>query len=109
MRCLVLILPAMLIACTDPLVGRWEGDEAICGLGSRDRVEFTVDDELRGEGEVCACEFSFDAEDRGDIYRLDIDFDGVCFLDDGKYDCELERDGERLDCGNLGDYDFVGD
>jgi hypothetical protein len=106
----VILATAALVGCTDPVVGRWEGDELQCGLGGRDRVTFDVDDELRGDGEYCECEFSFDVDPRGgESYRFDIDFDGPCFVDDGKYDCDLERDGERLDCGRLGDYTFVGD
>ncbi len=112
MRALLVIVSLTFVACSGALAGRWEGDrEAICGIGSTDRAEFTIDDDLHGEGDVCGCDFSFDAEQRdGDKYRLDIDFDGACgFRADGKYDCDLERDGERVDCGNLGDYDFVGD
>ncbi len=101
----------MVVACSDPLEGTWEGDnELLCLNGSRDRVRFTVDDELIGRGDYCACDFDFVAESRGGgVYRLDIDFDGPCFVDDGKYDCDLKREGDRLDCGNLGDYDRVGD
>lgn len=96
--------------CADPIEGRWEGDELACGIGSTDRVTFVVDSDLNGEGEYCDCRFTFVADNRGeDVYRLDLDFDGPCFVDDGKYDCDLERDGERLDCGPLGDYTFVGD
>ena len=107
----MLALSSLLWGCADPIEGRWEGeDEFACGVGSRDRVEFTIDDELRGEGSYCSCDFTFAADPRDDgAYRLDIDFDGACFIDDGKYDCDLERDDERLDCGPLGDYDRVGD
>lgn len=98
-------------ACSDALVGTWESDDEFsCFNGSRDRVSFTVDDDLAGRGEYCECEFDFIAEGRGDgVYRVDIDFDGPCFVDDGKYDCQLEREGARFDCDSLGDYDRVGD
>jgi hypothetical protein len=109
-RYLPFVVALVASGCTDPLVGRWEGDEEIFCGASTDRVEFEVDDELRGSGEYCDCEFTFVADARGDeTYRLDVDLDGICFVEDGKYDCDIERDGERLDCGPLGDYDYVGE
>ncbi len=109
MRLLVIGL-LVLAGCSDPLVGEWESENAIaCATGS-ERVRFTVDDDLLGEGGYCACTFDFTADPRGgEVYRIDINFDGPCFVSDGKYDCDLERDGERFDCGSLGDYDRISD
>jgi len=98
-------------ACADPVEGRWRSDtELSCGAGETDRIEFEVLGDLSGEGGVCSCDFDFTIEPRGDDrYRFDIDFDGPCLADDGKYDCDLERDGQRLDCNTLGDFDYDAD
>jgi hypothetical protein len=90
--------------CSNDIVGEWEGDRLSCGLET-DEIRFTIDDDLHGEGDVCNCEFEFDVEDRGDDeYRVDVDFHEGCIGSDGKYDCDLEGDGDRLDCEALGDF-----
>ncbi len=106
-----LLLPLMLTtaACSDPIEGRWRGEaEVPCGQGLSDRVDFEVTSDLDGSGGLCSCTFSFTVDPRGgDTYRFDIDFDGPCLADDGKYDCDLKRDGEKLDCNTLGEFDYV--
>jgi len=106
-----LLLPLLLttVACSDPIEGRWRGENDIpCGPGVTDRVDFEVTSDLDGDGGFCSCTFSFTVDPRGDDrYRFDIDFDGPCLADGGKYDCDLERDGEKLDCNSLGDFDYV--
>ena len=98
-------LPALfLLGCGDPIVGRWEGDDpTVCAPGRTDRVEFEIQDDYRGSGDVCSCNFDFDIEERSSgRYRVDIHFSGVCFAVDGVYDCELIRDDSALDCDQLG-------
>jgi hypothetical protein len=96
-----------LVGCGDPIIGRWERDEAIAGCDERPRFE--VLDDHTGFGDYCACDFDFHVEDRGDDrYRFDVDFDGVCSLADGRYDCDLVTE-DLLDCGDdeTGAGDFV--
>jgi hypothetical protein len=96
---------SLLAGCSDGLVGDWESSNEVLCLSGAEPVSFTVDDDLRGDGGYCACNFTFVADNRGDDrYRVDVTFSGACLNMDGKYDCDLESNGERFDCGNLGDY-----
>jgi hypothetical protein len=109
----LLLLLSSASACSDPVVGEWEGQTVGCGTAN-DVVHFVIDDELLGNGDFCVCEYDFEVEDRGDdSYRFDVDFGDSCVglsgFADGQYDCDLERDGERLDCGVLGDFRKIGD
>ena len=105
MRVLVLLLTLFaLTACDDIIVGRWERQELVIGCG--EHPDFEVFDDLTGTGDFCQCDYDFDIEKRDSaLYRFDIDFDGVCgIVADGRYDCDLVRDGDELDCGDLGDF-----
>jgi hypothetical protein len=98
-------------ACGHDVEGTWRGTEdVLCAPASVDRVEFVVDEDLLGRGDVCACTFDFELDDRGDnLYRADLAFQGTCFASNGKYDCQLERDDQVLDCHTLGRYERIGD
>ncbi len=93
--------------CGDPIVGTWRGETpSSCGLaGGEDTTDFIVESDLRGTGEVCGCEFTFEltAEGTGD-YEADVDYGGGCIAADGSTNCTLSEDGEALDCGAVGDF-----
>ena len=98
---LVLAAATVLVGCADPLEGRWQGtDNTVCG---RPTV-FEVDSDLFGRGSSCGCDFSFGVVTQtSDLYIVDIDFAGVCFVGDGTYNCLLAND-DFLDCDELGEY-----
>lgn len=100
----LLTVAFLLTACDDPVVGRWERQELVVGCG--EHPDFEVFDDLTGVGDFCQCDYDFFVEERAsNLYRFDIDFEGICGLvGDGNYDCDLVRDGNELDCGDLGDF-----
>jgi hypothetical protein len=97
----------LVLACEDPLVGSWEREDDIPGCN--ERPDFVVSDDLTGEGDYCLCTYDFIVEERdSERYRFDVDFEGVCGLSDGKYDCDMTRE-DHLDCHELGDFQKVGE
>lgn len=95
-----------LVGCGDPVVGAWRGESPTsCGIGE-DTVDFVVESDLTGRGSVCNCDFDFRMEPRSDdTYDVDADFGPNCFVPDGRYECTLSLNGEKLDCGTLGEYE----
>lgn len=91
-----------------PVVASWRGDQTTsCGIGT-DTVDFVVEGDLTGYGDVCGCAFAFTMEYvGGDLYDADVDFGAGCFARDGHYECELSNDTGELDCGLLGSFDCV--
>lgn len=89
-------------------VGKWESENSslVCG-----RVEFEIDADLTGSGEACACDFEVEFEERDDgDWIADVDYEGgldCAFANDGRFDCELNDDGDELDCEEIGEYDRV--
>jgi hypothetical protein len=105
-RLLVFVVAGALGGCSSPINGTWESyNEVQCPTGRTDTIKLDIADE-QGDGDVCDCSFDFDVDDRGDDrFRLDMDFEASCGIPDGKYDCHVERDGERLDCGPFGNFE----
>lgn len=101
-----LVLTLLTTGCGDPIVGVWRGeDTSSCGATGDDTVDFVVESDLTGQGEVCGCEFSFELipEGTGD-YQADVNFRSGCFAADGIYNCGLSEDGLQLDCGLVGEF-----
>ena len=106
------VVIAVLVAtagCADPVVGKWEASsETACLIGGPDRVEFDIEGDLTGSGEVCGCDFELTVTNEGnDEYEAEVDYDGNCLLGDVEIDCELSSDGEELDCGTSGEFERV--
>lgn len=102
----VSVLVASAAGCSDPIEGHWEGeDEVACGAGTVEHTTVIVEGDGTGYGDVCECDFTFAWTNLNDeIYRVDVDFDGVClFFADGEYDCRIRTNG-NLDCDQLGEY-----
>ena len=99
----------MASGCADPVVGKWEAQtESACLIGGPDRVEFEIESDLTGSGEVCGCDFDLTVTIEGnDEYEAEVDYDGNCLIADIDIDCELSSDGEELDCGTSGEYERV--
>jgi len=93
----------------DPLLGQWRTKKIDCDR----RGTMVLDDNWVGTAELpvnCerTCELEVDAYEKGtDLYlmKVEIDTPSVCQVQGGgtkaKYDCKLEDEGTKLDCGNF--------
>jgi hypothetical protein len=107
MVCVVLALAAA--ACGgEEIEGTWEADEKIAGK----RHEFTVDSELVGDGKFylvdgqqvfkCSADVEAKATSREGKFDIEVQFKGDCSnVADVELECELEKDGDVLDCDGL--------
>lgn len=86
-------------ACTDPIVGQWEGD---C-VGSDERAAWEMTIDASGEGELESREPGHSGADDADIsweassdgkYELEIEWE----TGSNDWDCELRRDDTKLVC-----------
>src|SRR5688572_15910001 len=107
MRNASILLVLSLCACKDPMEGDWEAkDSNVCG-----RAEFSVDDELKGDGKLFTvdttgsciqCNFDLTLEDEeDDVYKGDLDFDNCQCPDGGSsadVECSLNDDNTEVDC-----------
>jgi len=113
----------MLVGCKDPVVGKWEGENA----GSCGRDDFEVEDDLTGsgttnvpntDGDCLSCDFDLELENDGDgdgEYSGELEFDTCECNGDKKFDveCEIDSDGQGMTCTVdspcLGEQDFEKD
>lgn len=104
---MTIALTCLLVGCKDPVVGKWEAEvETACLLGGTDRLEFEIEPDLTGEGDVCGCDFDLVVTNKGDgEYEAEVDYDANCLLGDVEVDCEISSSGDDLDCENVGEFD----
>jgi hypothetical protein len=100
-RAWVCAAAAVLGGCTDAFVGDWTSDQGDCS-----DWQFTADEDGTGDGHIfiedCVrCEFDIEWTNEGDgDYQVEVDFDD-CECDGatkGEAACELDDDGEELEC-----------
>jgi len=112
---------SMLVGCKDPVVGKWEGENA----GSCGRDDFEVEDDLTGsgttnvpntQGDCLSCDFDLELENDGDgEYSGELEFETCECNGDKKFDveCEIDSDGQGMTCTVdspcLGEQDFEKD
>ena len=96
-------------ACDDPIIGEWKTSKRIdCDR----RGEMEIQADLDGKGEIpigcdltCKISVAVRETDLGYDLKIKINTPEVCEVEGGDtkgtYECELEEDDTRLDCGNF--------
>lgn len=111
---IAIFIVAGVAGCASPVIGDWQST-AVQGING-ERNEMKLNDDESGqatiyfyEGDAAyVADFDIEWEDRGDDFRIDMECDD-CVGIDFVMDCEVEDDGEMLECkadGVFRYYDF---
>lgn len=108
----------VLCACGESVTGEWETtDQPACGR----RGAMNIEEDLKGVAMIpidclATCEIDVQLDDLGGDHfdlAIEIKTPNVCVVEDGRtkdhYECTVERDGTRLDCGRFFEWKWDGE